>query len=141
MLYGLIVCCFVYSRLLIISYWYIFVIVFNILSEFWFCFYWVCKFFCFRGVFFEVVMVEEKLFRKLFVVKCINKRNFLGKEEVVENEIVILKKWVNLLINSFCNIVIDNGLISYWVRKYFCVVCLFMWYCKVFLLVDYMFFV
>lgn len=85
-------------------------------------------------------MAEEKSSRKLFAVKCINKRNLSGKEEAVENEIAILKKWVNLLINSLCNIVIDNGLISHWARKYFRVARLPMRYRKVFLLVDYMFF-
>lgn len=51
--------------------------------------------FFYRGVFLEVILVEEKLMGNLYVVKCINKWNFFGKEEVVENEIVILKKWVN----------------------------------------------
>lgn len=44
------------------------------------------------GAFSEVVMAEEKSSRKLFAVKCINKRNLSGKEEAVENEIAILKK-------------------------------------------------
>lgn len=43
-------------------------------------------------MFFEVFMVEEKVIGKLYVVKCIVKRKFFGKEEVIENEIVILKK-------------------------------------------------
>lgn len=45
-----------------------------------------------RGAFSEVVMAEEKSSRRLFAVKCINKRNLTGKEEAVENEIAILKK-------------------------------------------------
>lgn len=48
-----------------------------------------------RGAFSEVVMAVEKASRKLYAVKCINKRNLSGKEEAVENEIAILKKWVN----------------------------------------------
>lgn len=48
--------------------------------------------FPYSGAFSEVVMAEEKSSRKLFAVKCINKRNLTGKEEAVENEIAILKK-------------------------------------------------
>ncbi|KAJ7326066.1 Calcium/calmodulin-dependent protein kinase type 1 [Desmophyllum pertusum] len=44
------------------------------------------------GAFSEVVMAVEKASRKLYAVKCINKRNLSGKEEAVENEIAILKK-------------------------------------------------
>lgn len=138
--YGLTARRFAYSRSLTISYWYIFAIALNISSELRFCSYWICKLSRFRGAFSEVVMAEEKSSRKLFAVKCINKRNLSGKEEAVENEIAILKKWVNLLINSLCNIVIDNGLISHWARKYFRVARLPMRYRKVFLLIDYMFF-
>lgn len=51
---------------------------------------------CFRrGAFSEVFMAEEKSSNKKYAVKCINKRNLSGKEEAVENEIAILKKWVN----------------------------------------------
>lgn len=54
-------------------------------------------------------MAEEKSSRKLYAVKCINKRNLSGKEEAIENEIAILKKWVNqLLMNSSVIIFGDN---------------------------------
>lgn len=46
------------------------------------------EFVFFRGVFFEVVLVEDKLERgKLVVIKCIDWCGLLGKEESLENEI------------------------------------------------------
>ena len=64
-----------------------------------------------RGAFSEVIMAEEKSSHKFYAVKCINKRNLSGKEEAVENEIAILKKWVIQSITSkqFCFVTVSSS--------------------------------
>ena len=50
----------------------------------------------FRGAFSEVVLAEEKQNRgSFYAVKCIDKRGIRGKEESLENEIAVLRKWVD----------------------------------------------
>lgn len=45
-----------------------------------------------RGAFSEVVLAEEKSTQRLVAVKCIPKKALEGKENGIENEIVVLHR-------------------------------------------------
>jgi calcium/calmodulin-dependent protein kinase I len=48
-----------------------------------------------RGAFSEVLLAEDKLETGKFVaIKCINKKGIKGKEESLENEIDVLRRYV-----------------------------------------------
>lgn len=52
--------------------------------------------FCFRGAFSQVVLAESKDHRgKLFAIKCIDKKALKGKEDSLENEIKVLRRYLN----------------------------------------------
>ncbi len=52
----------------------------------------------FRGAFSQVVLAEHKEHSgDMVAIKCIDKRALKGKEDSLENEIKVLRKWVNLL--------------------------------------------
>ena len=46
----------------------------------------------FRGAFSEVVLAEEKSTGILRAVKCIDRKSIKGKEETLENEVMVLKQ-------------------------------------------------
>jgi serine/threonine protein kinase len=50
--------------------------------------------FSYRGAFSEVLLAEDKLETGKFVaIKCINKKGIKGKEESLENEIDVLRRY------------------------------------------------
>lgn len=54
------------------------------------------------GAFSKVFLAESKFERGNFVaIKCIDKKALKGKEESLENEIRVLKKWINSIITYF----------------------------------------
>ena len=64
------------------------------------CTYCNDSFLCFRGAFSEVYLAQEKKNSKssspVVAIKCINKRGIKGKEESLENEIDVLRRYVHL---------------------------------------------
>jgi len=59
----------------------------------------VCAFLCVcSGAFSEVLLAEERAQAGSFVaIKCINKKSIKGKEESLENEIDVLRRFLYLL--------------------------------------------
>lgn len=52
----------------------------------------------FRGAFSEVILAEDRSERGTFVaVKCIDKKAIKGKEESLENEIKVLRRYENFV--------------------------------------------
>lgn len=55
----------------------------------------ISRFLSCSGAFSEVVLAKEKATEKRFAVKCIPKKALRGKESSIENEIAVLRKYVN----------------------------------------------